>query len=52
MCGSLTFPRIFGPSRTFEILVLAKTVNAKLLVDHGFALKSYPTVQAMEDDVN
>jgi enoyl-CoA hydratase/carnithine racemase len=29
MCGSYTFPRLFGYGKAFELLVLAKTLTAK-----------------------
>jgi len=45
MCGSYTFPRIFGPGRAFEILVLGRAVTAKEALSSGYAYKMVPIEQ-------
>lgn len=47
MCGSYTFPRLFGTGKAFELLVLGKQLTGKEAVKFGYALKSYPNKETL-----
>lgn len=50
-CSTYTFPRILGPSRAKEMLLLNRTFTATELVDAGFVARTFPGGEGFLDRV-